>query len=161
MGLAREVWTEGIWAIGDIDMASTMRYWDGKSLNIRGVFMPQRTWTEIKCDMPTNINFGNTSKSIRCNLETKVSADYFTLLLPYQKGALWFPFCTSLTCHFMINAINSRTKNICTKYGTLKCNLLSYQSKNLSLYIVESAYYYITRMYVFFFKIKTIIYLTK
>ena len=38
MGLAREDWTEGIWAIGDIDMASTMRYWDGKSLNIKGIY---------------------------------------------------------------------------------------------------------------------------
>ena len=153
MGLAREVWTEGIWATGDIDMASTMRYWDGKSLNIRGVFMPQRTWTEIKCDMPTNINFGNTSKSIRCNLETKVSADYFTLLLPYQEARVLSDSHSVHPLHAISWSMqfNSRTKNICTKYGTLKCNLLLYQSKNLSLYIVESAYYYITRMYVFFF----------
>ena len=41
IGLARAIWTEGIGATGDIDMASTMRYWDEKSLkalNIKGIY---------------------------------------------------------------------------------------------------------------------------
>ena len=88
--------------------------------------------------MPTSVNFGNTSKSIRRNLETNVRPDYCTIAATISNGCClipilyipYMPFHNQRNLIHPLHAIscsmqfNSRTKNICTKNGTLKCNFL-------------------------------------